>query len=104
MTVSKTVVGSSILSAPANYQRSLFNNSYLTRIKMSKFGNYVKSSYDELVHKVSWPSFKELQSSSVVVAVAAIILALIVFAMDVVFGVQSMGWKGILGYFYSLIG
>ena len=28
----------------------------------------------------------------------------IVFAMDVVFGVQSMGWKGILGYFYSLIG
>ncbi|MBP9990716.1 MAG: preprotein translocase subunit SecE [Bacteroidales bacterium] len=71
---------------------------------MSKFGNYVRSSYDELVHKVSWPTFKELQSSSVVVAVAAIILALIVFAMDVVFGVQSMGWKGILGYFYSLIG
>ncbi|MCR4660337.1 MAG: preprotein translocase subunit SecE [Bacteroidales bacterium] len=71
---------------------------------MSKFGNYVKSSYDELVHKVSWPSFKELQSSAVVVAVAAIILALIVFVMDVVFGAQNMGWKGLLGYFYSLIG
>lgn len=71
---------------------------------MSKFGNYVKSSYDELVHKVSWPSFKELQSSSVVVAVAAIILALIVFAMDYFFGAQNLGWKGILGYFYSLIG
>lgn len=71
---------------------------------MSKFGNYVKSSYDELVHKVSWPSFKELQSSAVVVAIAAIILALIVFAMDVVFGVQNMGWKGILGYFYALLG
>lgn len=71
---------------------------------MSKFGNYVKESYGELVHKVSWPTFKELQNSAVVVAVAACILALIVFAMDVVFGAQSMGWKGILGYFYALIG
>ena len=71
---------------------------------MSKLGNYVKESYDELVHKVSWPTFKELQSSAVVVAVAALILALVVFLMDVVFGVQSMGWKGFLGYFYALIG
>ena len=71
---------------------------------MSKFGNYVKESYDELVHKVSWPTFKELQSSAVVMAVAALILALVVFLMDVVFGVQSMGWKGFLGYFYVLIG
>ena len=71
---------------------------------MSKFGNYVKASYDELVHKVLWPTFKELQSSAIVVAVAAIILALVVFVMDVVFGVQNMGWKGLLGYFYSLIG
>ena len=73
---------------------------------MSKFGNYVKESYDELVHKVSWPSFKELQSSSVVVAVAAIILALIVFLMDIIFGVygdESSFWKGILGYFYGFI-
>ena len=71
---------------------------------MSKFGTYVKSSYDELVHKVSWPTFKELQSSAVVVAVAALILALIVLCMDYVFGVQPTGFKGILGYFYSLIG
>ena len=71
---------------------------------MSKFGDYVKSSYDELVHKVSWPSFRELQSSAVVVAVAALILALIVFVMDVVFGVQPWGWKGLLGYFYSIFG
>lgn len=71
---------------------------------MSKFGNYVKESCDELVHKVSWPSFKELQSSAVVVAVAALILALIVCVMDIVFGVQSMGWKGLLGYFYAIFG
>ena len=71
---------------------------------MSKFGEYVKSSYDELVHKVSWPTFKELQSSTVVVAVAALVIAIIVLIMDVVFGVQPWGWKGLLGYFYSIFG
>ena len=71
---------------------------------MSKFDEYVKSSYDELVHKVSWPTFKELQSSAVVVAVASIIIALIVFVMDIVFGVQSGSWKGLLGNFYNLLG
>ncbi len=71
---------------------------------MSKIGNYVKSSYDELVHKVSWPTFKELQNSAVVVAVAALILAVIIFLMDYVFGVQAGAWKGILGIYYSIIG
>ncbi len=71
---------------------------------MSKFGDYVKSSYDELVHKVSWPTWKELQSSAIVVAIAAIVIALIVFVMDVIFGVQAWGWKGLLGYFYSIFG
>ena len=70
---------------------------------MSKFGNYVKESYDELVHKVSWPTFKELQSSAVVVAVAALILAIIVFLMDYIFGVQSGAWNGLLGIFYETI-
>ncbi len=71
---------------------------------MSKFGDYVKSSYDELVHKVSWPTFKELQNSAVVVAVAALILAVVIFLMDYIFGVQGGVWKGILGIYYSIIG
>lgn len=70
---------------------------------MSKFGEYVKSSYDELVHKVSWPTFKELQSSAIVVAVASLVIALLVFAMDIVFGVHTWSWQGLLGYFYNLI-
>ncbi len=69
---------------------------------MSKLGNYVKSSYDELVHKVSWPTMKELQSSAIVVAVAALMFAIIVFLMDIVFGAQDMAWKGVLGYFYEI--
>ena len=70
---------------------------------MSKFGDYVKSSYDELMHKVSWPTFKELQNSAVVVAVAALILAVIIFLMDYIFGVQGGVWKGILGIYYGLV-
>jgi preprotein translocase subunit SecE len=42
----------------------------------------VKESYNELVHKVSWPTAKELSQSSVLVLVASIILALIVWLMD----------------------
>jgi preprotein translocase subunit SecE len=45
---------------------------------------------------------QELQSSAIVVAVAALIFAIIVFLMDFVFGAQNMGWKGILGYFYEI--
>ena len=42
----------------------------------------VKESYNELVHKVSWPTRKELAQSSVIVLIASIILALIVWFMD----------------------
>ena len=47
--------------------------------------NYVKESYDELVHKVTWPSWKELQSSTLVVGVATVIITVIVWLMDFTF-------------------
>lgn len=47
-----------------------------------KFFDNVKESYDELVHKVSWSTRKELSQSSVLVLIASIILALIVWLMD----------------------
>lgn len=50
-----------------------------------KIKAYVKESYDELMHKVSWPTWKELQSSAIVVFVASLIIALVVFAMDLSF-------------------
>jgi preprotein translocase subunit SecE len=46
---------------------------------------YIKESYNELVHKVTWPTFPSLQSSAVLVMVASLIFALIIFAMDFVF-------------------
>ena len=50
-----------------------------------KIGNLCKESYNELVHKVSWPTFSELTSSAVVVLEASLLIALVVFAMDQVF-------------------
>lgn len=50
-----------------------------------KIVNYLKETYDELVSKVSWPSAKDLQSSVLVVSIASLIIALIVFLMDALF-------------------
>lgn len=72
---------------------------------MSKIINYVKDSYDELMHKVSWPTMSELQNSTIVVFVASLIIALIIFIMDILFGVHpTLFWKGLLGYLYSMMG
>ena len=45
---------------------------------------YIEEAYDELVHKVTWPTWKELQSSALIVAIAAFIIAFIIFLMDLV--------------------
>ena len=47
--------------------------------------NYCKNSYEELVQKTTWPSRKELTGSAVVVLIASLCIALVVFAMDSVF-------------------
>ncbi len=52
---------------------------------MSKFKAYIDETTNELFHKVSWPTWSELQSSAVLVAVASMIIAIIVFAMDFTF-------------------
>ena len=46
------------------------------------FVENVKESYNELVHKTSWPTRKELTQSSVIVLMASVILALIVWLID----------------------
>jgi preprotein translocase subunit SecE len=61
----------------------------------NKVVTYIQESYDELMHKVSWPSWAELQGSAIVVSVASLIIAIIVFAMDEVF-------RNILVQFYKL--
>ena len=62
---------------------------------MSKFRAYINETTNELVHKVSWPTWKELQGSAIVVMVASIIIAFIVMGMDLFF-------QYVLDLFYSL--
>jgi preprotein translocase subunit SecE len=44
--------------------------------------NYIKDSFQELRHKVSWIPWEEAQKSTVVVAIFTVIFALAVFAVD----------------------
>jgi len=60
-----------------------------------KIVSYVKECYDELLHKVSWPSWSELQNSAIVVSIASLIIALVVYMMDISF-------QKILENFYNL--
>ena len=50
-----------------------------------KLVDSIKESYNELVHKVSWPTSKELVQSAVLVLVASLVLALIVWLIDLSF-------------------
>lgn len=52
---------------------------------MAKIGIYIKESADELLNKVSWPTWPELQSSAVIVLVASVIFAIIIYIMDTSF-------------------
>jgi preprotein translocase subunit SecE len=49
---------------------------------MSKFGTYVQESYDELIHKVTWPTWSELQQTTLIVIVALIIVTLVILGID----------------------
>ncbi len=50
---------------------------------MSKFGSYIQDSYDELLHKVTWPNASELQRTTTIVVISLAITTLIVLGMDV---------------------
>jgi preprotein translocase subunit SecE len=49
---------------------------------MERLTLYLKESYHELVKNVSWPTAAQLQESTMVVIVTAVILALCIFLMD----------------------
>ncbi len=71
---------------------------------MEKARIYIQETVNELLYKVSWPSWEELQSSAVIVLVASIISALLIFFMDFIFGANAENqlFQGILHYVYQL--
>ena len=64
---------------------------------MSKFGNYVQEAYDELIHKVTWPSWEELQQTTIIVLIALGIVTGVVFGMD-------LAAKNVLEFIYKILG
>lgn len=64
---------------------------------MSKFGTYIQEAYDELVHKVSWPSWDELQQTTLIVLVALLFITTIIFGMDI-------ASKNVMGFIYDKLG
>lgn len=63
---------------------------------MSKIGTYIQEAYDELLHKVSWPSWDELQQTTMIVMVALLLVTAIVYGMD-------LGIKAVLTFIYNIL-
>ena len=62
---------------------------------MNKISTYFRESYKELMEKVTWPNWTQLQQSTVIVLVATLVITFIVWLMDLVS-------SGILHFIYSL--
>jgi len=61
---------------------------------MGKIKDYINDTYSELVTKVSWPTWKELNSSAVIVMVSTLITSIAIYLMDVSF-------KFVMGIIYG---
>jgi preprotein translocase subunit SecE len=58
---------------------------------MNKIIAYFKDVYHELINKTSWPTWPDLQNSAIVVMVASVIIASVVYVMDLSFD-QVLQW------------
>ncbi|OQP56167.1 preprotein translocase subunit SecE [Niastella populi] len=63
---------------------------------MNKISTYLKESYRELIEKVTWPTWLQLQQSTVIVLVATLLVTGVVWVMDLVA-------QQALKFIYSLI-
>ena len=64
---------------------------------MSKFGNYIQEAYDELLHKVTWPTWDELQQTTIIVLIALGLVTTVVFGMD-------LAAENVLKIIYQVLG
>ncbi len=62
---------------------------------MNKIKAYIQDTTSELMTKVSWPTWKEVQESAIVVMIAGLIIAVLVYLMDISFST-------ILKFVYSI--
>lgn len=69
----------------------------LSKLKMNKITTYFRESYRELLEKVTWPSWTQLQQSTVIVLIATVLITVIVWIMD-------LASSSLLHFIYSLFG
>ena len=62
---------------------------------MVNIKGYLEETVNELLHKVSWPTWSDLQSSAIVVAVASVMIAIVIYIMD-------KSFSQIMGLLYSM--
>ncbi|NDC77670.1 MAG: preprotein translocase subunit SecE [Chitinophagia bacterium] len=62
---------------------------------MNKLQAYLRDSYREMMEKVSWPNWGQLQQSTMIVLVATLVITGLVWVMD-------LGGNGVLKFVYSL--
>jgi preprotein translocase subunit SecE len=62
---------------------------------MNKIREYIRLSTDELVNKVTWPTWEELQESTLIVMIASLLIALVIYVIDIVS-------SSALGFFYQI--
>jgi len=51
---------------------------------MNKITTYFRESYRELLEKTTWPTWPQLQQSTVIVLVATLIITVVVWIMDLI--------------------
>ena len=78
----------------ANFHIFKFANFQI--VFMNKVTTYFRESYRELLEKVSWPTWSQLQQSTVIVLVATLVITGVVWAMDLV---AQSGLKLIYSFF-----
>ena len=61
---------------------------------MSKIKSFIRGSIGEIRDKVSWPTYNELQKSSMLVLVASFVFA-------VVIGLIDLAFKSTISWFYN---
>lgn len=62
---------------------------------MSKIKTYFEEVSNELLNKVTWPTWSELQESAIIVMIASVIFAVIVWLMD-------FGFRHLMELIYSV--
>ena len=63
---------------------------------MNKIGNYFRESYKELTEKVTWPTWAQLQQSTMIVLVSTMLITALIWVMDFLAG-------GALNFLYQTL-